>query len=165
MTQELKLTKGYVALIDDEEYEKRSKHKWTAVKGKRTVYAYRGSKLAGRIPYQKNLYLHREIMDAPDDMLVDHIDGNGLNCQKSNMRLVSSLQNARYNPNGRDNASGYRGVSKHNGIANPWNAEIMVDGKVIRLGRYPTPEQAARAYDKAAKELHGEFATLNFPDD
>jgi hypothetical protein len=156
---------GKVSLIDDSDYEKISKHKYTAIKGKRTFYAYRGSKLAGRIPYQKNLYMHREIMNAPDNMQVDHINGNGLDNRRSNLRLVSNAQNSRHTTHSRNNKTGYRGVFQNSNETHRWFSSIMVDYKTKFLGYFDSPIDAARAYDKAAKELHGEFATLNFPDE
>jgi hypothetical protein len=102
-------------------------------------------------------------------MEVDHIDNNKLNNQKSNLRLATHHQN-QFNSNlQRNNTSGYIGVVYHknykkNKISkmSHWHARIKFNSKHISLGYYQTPEEAAKAYDKKAKELFGEFAKTNF---
>jgi hypothetical protein len=110
--------------------------------------------------------MHRMVMKAPPDMLVDHINQNGLDNRRSNLRLATGAQNQR-NAHGRGihrgkpSSSRFRGVSR-SGMK--WSAHISVNGKNIRLGTFRTEEQAARAYDTAARIYHKEFARLNFDD-
>lgn len=108
--------------------------------------------------------MHRVIMGlAPGDgRQVDHIDRNGLNNRRSNLRFATPSQNM-YNASSPGNSTGFRGVEKVRG-ASRFNARIRVDGERFHLGSFPTAEDAARAYDAKAAEAHGEFAVLNFPE-
>ena len=103
-------------------------------------------------------------------MQVDHINGNTLDNRKENLRLCTNQQNAMHRGKTKNNKSGYKGVrymKKKKGMINehskPWQAQIYLNQKQIYLGCYKTPEEAARAYDKKAIELFGEYATLIFP--
>ena len=149
----IKLTQGKFAQVDDADFEWLNQWKWFAAKRKHTYYA-------GRIiskPFQDTILLHRFIMDTPKGVEVDHVDHNGLNCQRHNMRNCKHSQNvANKIPSGR---SKYLGVF-YNG--NYIRAHIQVNGNKIHLGYHATEENAARAYDKAARIHHKEFANLNF---
>lgn len=109
----------------------------------------------------KYIYLHREITNADVYYMVDHINGNKLDNRESNLRLVSNQQNSF---NSRRKTGKYKGVS-FSKSRNQWVAQIMKDKQNYYLGRYDTQEEAARAYDKKAVELHGEHAKLNFGGD
>ncbi len=150
----INLTKGYVALVDDDDYERLSMLKWSATVKKTNIYA--SVYVAG-----KNKRMHRIIMNAPPELQVDHIDGNGLNNQKSNLRLCTNSQNSMNKGKRNENTS-----SKYKGVyyvkaAKSYRAEIQKDGKKKVLYGFKTQEEAALAYNKAAIELHGEFARLN----
>jgi HNH endonuclease/AP2 domain len=93
---------------------------------------------------------------------VDHIDGNKLNNQRSNLRPVTHQQNIFNAGRHRDSSSQYKGVS-YDPIRGKWRAQIMVDGRGIFIGRFPEERFAAYAYDIAAGDLFGEFAHLNCP--
>jgi len=160
--KEIALTKGKVAIVDDEDFERLNRHKWTATtdKGRKLWYAYRQEKsLSGKYIAIK---MHREIMGVgPYDQLdVDHRDRNGLNNQKYNLRACTRSQNlcnmVRFNP------SGYKGVSLQT-RGKKWVAKIQINGKQIYLGIFTQKEDAARAYDRAALKYHGEYSRLNFP--
>jgi hypothetical protein len=148
----IKLTQSLFAQVDDEDFDKINDLKWYAVKAPRTYYVR--SKSQG----QKSLVLHRFIMNPPDNMLVDHIDGNGLNNQKENLRIVNHTSNMRNRKSHQNSSSQFLGVS----YVKPWKAQIRANGKDIYLGRYTTEEEAAKAYDEAARTHYGEFANLNF---
>ena len=111
-----------------------------------------------------SLPMHRLIMDAPKGMDIDHINGNPLDNRKSNLRICTRAENMRNRGAQKNNTSGYKGVGwcKHR---KKWHAQIKHNGKQIYIGRYKDKEEAARAYDAKAKELHGEYAHLNFPDE
>ena len=152
------LTKGVSVQVDDHWFEELNQHKWYAQKGRNTYYAAR--------KVQKNniitqIYMHRVIMNTPENRGVDHIDLNGLNCLEKNMRNSTSSQNgANKKPRGR---SKYMGVSINNTNGHTYiQAQININKRLTYLGHFPTEEEAARAYDAKAKEVHGEFANLNF---
>jgi hypothetical protein len=126
----------------------------------------RGKLYASRNVKNSALLMHRAVMNAKKGELVDHKDGNGLNNQKSNLRLCTNRQNLA-------NSQKARGKSRFKGVywntaRGKWQAQIGAgfrNGKlaVEYLGRFENEEEAARAYDRRAFELHGEFAVLNFP--
>lgn len=150
------LTQGYEAFIDPEDMERVAQYKWSlSYSGKASdqnqkLYA-RGLK-AGRF-----YLLHRLILNAPRGIQVDHIDGDGLDCTHSNLRLCSRSQNEQNRGKNSNNKSGYKGVcwSKRK---SKWVAQIDVRGKHFFLGHFQKPEDAAEAYRQAALKLHGEFA-------
>lgn len=94
--------------------------------------------------------------------LIDHKDGNPLNNTRDNLRRASHIQNSSNRARQSNNSSGFKGVS-WNSRRKKWLARIAADGKEIQIGQFADPAEAARAYDKKAKELHGQFARLNFP--
>jgi len=104
--------------------------------------------------------MHRVIL--PDAEEVDHINGNGLDNRRANLRPATGIENRRNRRRSRKNTSGYAGVSWDK-VNRKWYAYITADGRMRALGRFDTAEEAALARDRAALELHGEFARLNFP--
>jgi hypothetical protein len=158
----IKLTQGKYALIDDEDYDYLSQWKWYCHDDKRgNVYALRNSYINRQ---HINIKMHRVIMPVPKKLVVDHINGNGLDNRKQNLRIATKMQNSR-NSNQPKNyrSSVFKGVTIHkrkNGTIG-WRARIGVKYKVISLGVFETPEQAAETYNLAATKYYKQFARLN----
>lgn len=166
MVKQLPLTRDKVALVDDDDYEAVKQFKWFALRddkkdGREMFYAVRsvGSKVDGKWK-NKMFYLHRDLM--PGVKQIDHIDGDGLNNQRSNIRPATKSQNAANRKNLSTTASSrFRGVSWFKPTKR-WRACIKVNQKYISLGYFLSEEDAARAYDDAARLHFGEFASPNF---
>jgi len=161
--RELSLTKGKIALVNDEDYYWVSQWNWFAVKISGIWYARR-SKKKGTLRNCESfeIYLHRVITRCTNKLLtVDHRDHNGLNCQKNNLRVCTKAENNRSSSSQKDSSSKYLGVS-YDIQRKKWRAQYMFDGKKILAKRYNSEEEAARAYDIIALEHAGEFANLNF---
>lgn len=160
--REIPLTKGYVALVDDEDYEDVSRFKWYAVVKGHGVYAARHDETN---PQGAALYLHRYLTDAEPLQPIDHRDRNTLNCARRNLRKTTRSGNSANTQKIRVPASSqYKGVYWH-AKNSKWATQIKRDGKVTYLGTYMSEEDAARAYDVAANDFFGDFACLNFPQD
>jgi hypothetical protein len=158
MAHKIELTQGKTALVDDCDYDRISKHKWCVMKDNRGKF--RAVRNTGMFPWGRMVYMAREIMNPPDGMKVDHIrEQNTLDNRRSNLRICTNAQNSYNRGKNKNNTSGFKGVSL---FAGKWRALIAINGKLIHLGYYSTAEQAAKAYDAKAKELHGEFARTNF---
>lgn len=157
--KEIQLTQGKVAVIDDEDFEQVSMYHWRATRVKNRFYAARYIK-PEKGKYRIEL-LHRFIMKALPGQQVDHIDGDGLNCTRLNMRFATNVQNQHNRGKHRDNTSGYKGVNWMKGRQR-WRARIMVNRREIHIGLFYTAIEAAIAYDEAALKYHGAFARLNF---
>lgn len=150
----VKLSNGMEALVSDEDYERVAQYRWHAMPVNRgRVYAIH---TVNDGQHTRSVYLHRFIMDAPDGMMVDHRNGNGLDNQRDNLRIVTRSQNLH---NRKPVPGRYRGVVKHNGR---WLARISVGNKKRHLGTFATPEQAALAWNRAIIDAGlAEYATLN----
>ena len=143
-------------MIDDEDLGKVARFKWSSSFNGRSMYVTR--QLSGG---HKKLYLHRIIMEARDGEIVDHVDGNGLDNRKMNLRKCSKAENNRNRMEKvGPKTSKYKGVcrNKRNG---KFIAQIGCEGKHYFLGHFASEFDAAMAYNKAAQEYFGEFARLN----
>ncbi len=156
------LTQGKYALVDVEDYERVNQYKWHIRRSNRSNTYYAARTVFVSKYNRKLVPMHRFIINAPDGLEVYHINGDGFDNRKANLRLATGFQNAR-NKGKRNNArvSRYKGV-KRNGSGR-WHAVINYNCQRIYLGTYNTEEEAARAYDTAARKYHKEFANLNFP--
>jgi hypothetical protein len=155
--KKIKLTQGKVALVDDEDFEFLNQWKWyTNCKG----YAARNL----RVQESKNrgtLFMHLEIKKVPRGRVVDHIDENPLNNQKVNLRAATKSQNGLNRGRNKNNTSGFKGVQILPGP--PYKKRYRAylkdkKGQTVYCGSYHTAEEAHKAYQKAAKKHHGEFA-------
>lgn len=107
----------------------------------------------------KAVWMHRLILDAPENCFVDHVNGNRLDNRRANLRLCTLSQNQWNRGKPSVNTSGYKGVVKQASASNiRWAARISANGKAYRLGSYATQAEARQAYADAATRLHGEFA-------
>jgi len=150
--KEILLTAGQVAIVDEDDYERLNKLSWqVSSRG----YANRRVYLKGN--QYSTLIMHREIMQPPDDMQVDHINGNKLDNRKQNLRICTASQNSM---NSNRQKGLYRGVTWHK-RDRKWRANIGANREKIYIGQFDCPHEAAKAYNKKALELHGEFARLN----
>jgi hypothetical protein len=159
--KQIPLTRGLFALVSDEDFERVSQRKWFARKSGSKFYA---ATWQGNWRSRTMLHLHHLIAGTPKEgNVIDHIDRNGLNCQRNNLRECTGKQNS-------SNRTGW-GKSKYLGVSISnqtngevfWRAFININGKQVYLGQFTTAELAAEAYDKKALETKGGFASLNFP--
>jgi len=157
--QKIPLTKNKFAIVDDKDYAYLKCYKWTY---HNAGYAFRliNNLKGGRKP----LYMHREIMDAPIRLQVDHISGDGLDNRHSNLRLCTAKGNARNSKRHKSNTSGYKGVV-YNKRDKGWLSQIIVNGKKYYGGLFGSKVAAAKSYDLLASKHFGEFANLNFKKD
>jgi hypothetical protein len=154
----IKLTQGKRAMVDDEDFERINQFKWhTAKQRTSNLYARREYASDGKRMHQ---YMHCFIMPLFIGMEVDHIDGDGLNNQKNNLRACTRKENSHNMKVHSNNMTGYKGVCKYKKW-NLWSAMIHSNGKNYYLGCFKNPLDAARAYNDAAIKHHGKFAWLN----
>jgi hypothetical protein len=182
--RKIPLTQGRFAIVDPDDYPRLAKYKWRIcrTKGKNVSYAERSI----RLPNGKytRILMHREVLSLPalskvevskgqvlnhnchrhigDGLVIDHINGSGLDNRRANLRLATVAQNA-WNSKKRSSRSGCKGVwfVSDKGL---WRAAIVCNRRRIHLGYFRDKRAAARAYDEAAGTYHKDFARLNFPD-
>ncbi len=112
---------------------------------------------------RKKKLISHVVMGASDDCVVDHINGDPFDNRRSNLRVTTMVQNHWNYGVSQRNTTGFKGIYKDH-RSDGYHARICVNGKRIYLGKHPTPDEAARAYDKAARQWFGDYATLNFPE-
>lgn len=155
----IKLTQGKYAIVDLEDFEILKQHKWHTRKSGKNAYACRSIKLpTGK---RKSISMHRQIIN-PGELLVDHINRNGLDNRRANLRPATPQQNSWNRITKRGNTgSKYIGV-RWNGCHKKWRAGIRHNKKMEYLGYFDIEKDAAKIYDIAAKKYRGDFAILNF---
>lgn len=158
MTTRIPLAGGLTAIVDDEDAHLAGV-RWCAHADRNKTYAVRVEVMES---VQVFRLLHREILNAPEGIEVDHINGDGLDNRRANLRLATRAQNQWNSGRRSDNTSGFKGVGWVRSRQR-WQAKIKVRGLRIFLGYHASPEAAAQAYDAAARQHFGEFARLNFP--
>lgn len=156
--KEIKLTRGFVTLVDDEDFQYLNQFKWYAFKNhNRNYYAARRKTNPGGT--SKTVFMHREIINPSIGNQVDHKSRNSLDNTRANLRECTPAQNSMNKKNQNGSKSQYKGVTIFGG---KWKAQITCNNKGIYLGLFTSEALAALAYDNKAKELFGEFANLNF---
>lgn len=153
--REIPLTRGLSAMVDDEDATLVSQWKWYAHGRAGGFYAARRECHGGRL-----ILMHRLINGTPEDMITDHIDGNGLNNRRGNLRDATPLQNMMNKAPNRGGSSPLKGAWFDPNPRNtkPWRSAIRLGGKAKYLGRFATQHEAAAAYAQAASEHFGDFA-------
>lgn len=157
--KEIELTKGMRCKVDDEDFVELSKYKWCVSKSSCAYYAVRGE-WQPKTKNTKVFYMHRLIVRAIEGMQVDHINGDTLDNQKSNLRICQAFENQR---NMRPRASGTKGIhfnKRRAHMKTPWHAYITVNRKRNHIGYFETEKEAQDAYNQEAKRLFGEFASV-----
>lgn len=149
--RKIPLTRGKEAIVCDCHYDLVAPYKWYSHS---TEYARRNKTIEGK---QTAIWMHRLIMNTPQDMDTDHINGNRLDNRCSNLRICTTKQNMANQGIRSNNTSGYKGVTFHK-TTNKWVACIHIDGKNKNLGYFEDKEDAAEAYQIASLEYHGEFS-------
>lgn len=144
------LNKGLEAVVAIADLPKVEGFNWRVVWNGYTHYAV-------RTELGKSILMHREIMEAPSGVEVDHVDRDGLNNRRDNLRLATRSQNCVNRGLAKNNTSGFVGIVWHK-QSSKWNARIKVDGVRRSLGYYHTKEEASAAYKSARRVLFGEFA-------
>jgi hypothetical protein len=148
------LTKGKFAIVDAADYPALSKYKWFAQEVAGGFYAARHE--AG-----KTILMHRQIMQPPPGMVVDHIDGNRANNSRVNLRVCTQRHNV-CNSRPHGGRSGFKGVTPHR---DKWDSKFSYRGETYRAGVFDDPVEAARARDLLAVDVLGEYAWLNLPEE
>jgi hypothetical protein len=153
--KEVKLTRGYIAIIDDEDYERISQLRWQALPSQNGKIYAKGS-LTGKIRKEGQKYqqvlMHRFIMNAQPNTELDHINGNSLDNRKQNLRFTTHRENLRNRRKFKGTNTEYKGVIKRG------NKYVMV----LQV-EFDTPEDAAKLWDKLSKIVYGEHSKTNYP--
>lgn len=144
--------------VDDEDFETLNQFKWYADFVPSDGKFRARSRLGGNV--KSPVLMHRFILEVKPNMLVDHVDMNPLNNQKTNLRVTNKANNMKNRNKQNNNTSGFKGVS-WNKKDKKWRATIQCDGKWKFLGNFDTEYEAANAYDDAAEELHKQYARTN----
>lgn len=157
--KEIKISQGKIALVDDEDYDYLNQFKWYSHKADNKWYAIR-SVYIKEIRDCKMIYMHRELMNYPA-LKVDHIDHDGLNNQKANLRIATDSQNSANTTSRKNSSSKFIGVYYRPTKRKKWAACIRKHGKTKYIGSFDKQEDAALAYNTIAIQYFGEFASLN----
>jgi len=146
--KKIKLTKGKVAIVDDIDFELLSRYKWHVSYNKGLWYAKTG---------KRGPLMHRLLMSPANGFIVDHVDGNGLNNVRSNLRVCTQAQNSRNRKIHKNSKSRVKGVTWRED-RQKWRVRIGLDYRSIGLGHYNSKEEAVEAYKNGCQQYHKEFA-------
>ena len=156
------LTRGLYAIVDAQDYHRLRQRKWQVQTGTCTYYATSTVFIKGK---RRRIWMHRCLLNPPQGKVIDHINGNGLDNRRANLRVCTYAQNCCNRRLPATAASIYRGVTKSRTPDRPWLASIYVNYKKIKIGTYLSEIEAAKAYDRTARRYRGAFARANFPDE
>lgn len=151
------LTQGYEAIIDAADVPLVAGFNWCARVAPYTAYAARNGQLGLGEKRGKAVFLHNVICPPGAGRLIDHINGDGLDNRRGNLRQATKTENGRNSRMKSRNTSGFKGVHLHKETGK-WRARISTGDRHVSLGLYNTPEEAHAAYVKASTEMHGEFS-------
>jgi len=159
--KQIPLTQGKFALVDDEDFEYLNQWKWHTSTNGLTMYATGHEPKANGV--QKTIIMHRLIMGLKhgDGLVIDHINHDGLDNRRSNLRICTQKENMRNRTSLTNSSSKHLGVTFYKDRVKAWRALIRVDGELNHIGYFQTEEQAAMAYNERAQKAYGEFASLN----
>lgn len=158
--RQIALSKGMVAIVDDDDYEELSKYKWHILDNK-SGYAARNSLPHETFgPRRHHILMHRAVNKTPDGMHTDHINGNKLDNRKENLRTVTQNENAKNRKKNAKGTSKYKGVYWHK-QHRKWYAQISVNKKTVFLGLFRDEHSAHEAYEQAALRLFGQYKREN----
>jgi len=160
-SKRIPLTQGKFAIVDAEDYERLNRHKWCVENYHNTYYAQRGIIRNGK---HISIRMHQEVLSIPHGTRINHRNGNHLDNRKSNLRPATRKQSSYSARPMKNCTSKYKGVCWNKSMKK-WCASIKCNYKPYHLGYFDNEKPAARAYDRKAIELFGEFAYLNFPED
>lgn len=158
----IKITQNKEVLVDDKDYDELIKYRWYFVDKPRAKYGYVATDMRNTNNKYKtrHVYMHRFLLNPPRNKIVDHINRNGLDNRRANLRICTYTQNNGNFFMGVRNKSGYKGVSWHK-ATNKWRATLLYKGEQQYLGIYDDKLEAAKAYNEAAIKYFGEFARPN----
>jgi len=157
------LTQGKFAIVDPEDYYRLAKFKWHLAKSPTSSYAARWQRLQAKNT-RKKIWMHHQVIHISKHLLCDHINHNGLDNRKANLRPATVSQNLCNRQKRKSKTrSKYKGL-EWDKIQKKWKARIQLNNQRIYLGSFASEIDAAKAYDNTAKKYHREFASLNFPD-
>ena len=160
--RKIPLTQGKFTIVDPEDYNRLAKYKWHLARSPTGFYAARWQRFPGKNT-RKRIWMHRQVICVPKNMVCDHINRNGLDNLRVNLRAATTSQNLCNRPKRKSKTrSKYKGLEWDKN-QNKWKARIQHEGRKFYLGSFSSERAAARAYDNAAKKYHKEFASLNFP--
>lgn len=158
-TRTIPLTQGRVAIVDADDYERLAQFKWCARRDKHAIYADRHARdESGK---RLSVSMHRAVIGAGKGQIVDHINHNGLDNRRANLRITTLAGNNRNTSSRKGSSSKYLGVSWHK-TDGKWRASINTGDCIKHLGLFVCEVEAAKAYDAAALQYHGEHANPNF---
>lgn len=168
LMREIILTKGYKALVDDDDFEIVNQFSWHAAVKKATGKVYAYAYIGGGRKNSHKMSMHRLLIEVSDGHFIDHIDGNGLNNCRNNLRTCSQWQNSANRGKPENRQSNRKPSSRYKGVHKPkqtrkFAAGIMSLYVETHLGYFESEIDAARAYDTAAQRLHGNYAVTNLP--
>lgn len=158
MSKLIPLSQGEFAIVDDDDYGAVNCLNWFICKANHAITKYAMFKVT-KNKKEYRMYMHRYILDTPKDMTVDHINGNGLDNRRENLRVCTHRDNSHNNRLYKNNKTGYKGVIIKN--KKQICAQIKLRNTTLHIGRFESLKDAALAYDKKAIELYGEFASTN----